>query len=78
MSRVSRRACIYCVSRRACLYGVSLLRHSFWRECRELFQAVRHDNSIRAIVVGGEGKCFSAGLDRTSAQTPLGPCLCGC
>jgi len=38
---------------------------SFWNECRECFRAINQDTSVRAVVIAGEGKHFSAGLDRT-------------
>jgi len=36
-----------------------------WEELRECFHLIKNDTNYRAIVVSGEGKCFSAGIDRT-------------
>lgn len=35
----------------------------FWREYREVFQLLQHDRDCRAIVVSGNGKFFTVGLD---------------
>jgi len=35
----------------------------FWREYREAFQALAEDTSVRCIIVSGQGKFFTAGLD---------------
>ncbi|CDS00863.1 hypothetical protein [Sporisorium scitamineum] len=34
-----------------------------WRELTEILRTVRDDPSVSAIVVAGEGRCFTAGLD---------------
>eukprot|EP01063_Lacrimia_lanifica_P013834 TRINITY_DN2043_c0_g2_i2.p2 TRINITY_DN2043_c0_g2~~TRINITY_DN2043_c0_g2_i2.p2 ORF type:complete len:280 (+),score=130.30 TRINITY_DN2043_c0_g2_i2:63-902(+) len=41
------------------------MNSAFWTEYRECFERVRRDTSIRAVVVSGNGKMFSAGLDLT-------------
>lgn len=35
----------------------------FWRECRHAFDRANRDGSVRAIVLSGNGKIFSAGID---------------
>lgn len=37
-----------------------------WRELRECFGMIKRDTSFRAVVLSGEGKHFTAGLDLTS------------
>lgn len=36
---------------------------AMWRECRELFDRAAGDPDVRAIVVTGSGKIFTAGID---------------
>ncbi|KAI8999968.1 ClpP/crotonase-like domain-containing protein [Gaertneriomyces semiglobifer] len=46
----------------------------FWKECREIFNQIRTDNDVRAVVLsGGDCKLFTAGLDLTE----FGPILSG-
>jgi len=42
------------------------LSRSFWRECRELFQRIDVDADTRCVVISGNGKGFSSGLDSQS------------
>ena len=49
----------------------------FWREMPALFTALDVDESVRAIVVRGEGKHFSYGLDLTAMFSELGPLIQG-
>src|SRR2546427_12413830 len=34
-----------------------------WRELRELGRELRDDRDLRCLVVGGEGRAFSSGID---------------
>lgn len=40
---------------------------AFWREYREAFERLRDDSDVRAIVVSGQGKFFTVGLDLKDA-----------
>ncbi|HAA57794.1 MAG TPA: crotonase/enoyl-CoA hydratase family protein [Myxococcales bacterium] len=40
-----------------------------WDELPELFSALDFDHSVRAIIIGGRGKMFCAGLDLTSTMS---------
>ena len=42
-----------------------------WRELSEAFTAVRHDTSLRAVVLTGGDSFFSAGGDMSTMQGPL-------
>ena len=42
---------------------INAMNAAFWREFRECFQALAADSSVRAIVVAGKGRHFTAGLD---------------
>lgn len=39
------------------------MNSTFWAEYREVFELLRHDGDSRAIVVSGNGKYFTVGLD---------------
>jgi enoyl-CoA hydratase len=45
---------------------------SFFTEIGELFDGFDHDSEVRAVIVKGEGKSFSAGTDLKEAATLLG------
>ncbi len=49
----------------------------FWREMPELFAALDGDESVRAIVIRGDGKHFSYGLDLVAMSADLGPLIQG-
>lgn len=49
----------------------------FWREMPELFAALDADDSVRCVVVRGEGKHFSFGLDLMAIMGDLGPHVMG-
>ena len=49
----------------------------FWRECPRVFEALDRDESVRAIIVRGEGKNFTYGLDLPAMMGDLGPLLSG-
>lgn len=34
-----------------------------WREFDQIFRFIRHDKEVNAIVLSGENRCFTAGLD---------------
>src|SRR4029078_197372 len=44
----------------------------FWREMPELFAALDRDAEARAVIIRGEGKHFSYGLDLIAMQADLG------
>ncbi|KAH9256973.1 hypothetical protein BASA81_004794 [Batrachochytrium salamandrivorans] len=43
------------------------MNSAFWKEFRELFHALALDSEVRCIVVSGQGKFFTVGLDITDA-----------
>ncbi|MGZ3420374.1 MAG: crotonase/enoyl-CoA hydratase family protein [Polyangiales bacterium] len=47
----------------------------FWRECPRVFEALDRDESVRAIVVSGDGNHFTYGLDLPAMMGDLGPVL---
>lgn len=49
----------------------------FWREMPEAFAALDAEASVRAVIVRGDGKHFSYGLDLTAMMSDLGPHLTG-
>lgn len=49
----------------------------FWREVPQVFQALDRDESVRAIIVRGEGAHFTYGLDLPAMMGDLGPMLSG-
>jgi enoyl-CoA hydratase len=49
----------------------------FWREMPVLFTALDADESVRAIVIRGDGKHFSYGLDLLAMSAELGPLIQG-
>jgi enoyl-CoA hydratase len=49
----------------------------FWREMPELFGTLDADEGVRAIVIRGDGKHFSYGLDLLAMSAELGPLIQG-
>ena len=49
----------------------------FWREMPELFATLDRDESVRAVIIRGEGANFSYGLDLTAMMNELGPLISG-
>lgn len=49
----------------------------FWREVPEAFERLDRDESIRAVVVHGQGGNFSYGLDLMAMMGSLGPLFSG-
>ncbi len=49
----------------------------YWREMPEVFTALDADESVRAIIVRGDGKNFSYGLDLMAMSAELGPLIQG-
>lgn len=47
------------------------MNSKFWRECRAAFEALGEDSGVRAIVLCGQGKVFSSGLDLTDIGIDL-------
>lgn len=55
---------------------LNAMEPSFFRELREEFAALRDDESVRAVLIWGEGRVFSTGLDRSRSLDlvpPVGP-----
>jgi enoyl-CoA hydratase len=49
----------------------------FWRECPRVFAELDRDESVRAVIVRGEGSHFTYGLDLPAMMGDLGPMLTG-
>ena len=49
----------------------------FWREVPDTFARIDRDDSIRAVVVRGQGQNFSYGLDLMAMMGSLGPLFSG-
>lgn len=49
----------------------------YWREMPEVFTRLDADESVRAIIVRGDGKHFSYGLDLVAMSAELGPLILG-
>ncbi|MEV0947418.1 crotonase/enoyl-CoA hydratase family protein [Rhodococcus sp. NPDC049939] len=49
----------------------------FWSELPEIFSQLDADPEVRAVVLAGEGKHFSIGLDLAAMSGDLGPVLAG-
>lgn len=49
----------------------------FWREMPALFTALDEDEAVRCVVIRGEGKHFSFGLDLMAIMGDLGPHVMG-
>lgn len=47
---------------------LNAMNKAFWIECAELFEAAATDKRVRAIVVSGQGRLFTAGLDLMDHQ----------
>ena len=50
---------------------------AFWREMPLAFEQLHRDDSVRAILIRGEGANFSYGLDVAGMMNDLGPLLMG-
>jgi enoyl-CoA hydratase len=50
---------------------------AFWRDLPLVFDALSCDDAVRAVVLHGEGKHFSTGLDLQEVLADLGPLLMG-
>ena len=42
-----------------------------WTESRQIFEDLDQDDDIRAVIIAGEGPCFSAGIDLVSMMPEL-------
>lgn len=49
----------------------------FWRECPEVFASLDHDESVRAVILRGDGGNFTYGLDLRAMMADLGPLMGG-
>jgi enoyl-CoA hydratase len=50
---------------------------AFWREVPRVFAELDRDDAVRAVVVRGEGKQFTFGLDLPAMMNELGPKIAG-
>lgn len=50
---------------------LNAMNNAFWREMVECFQAISEDNDCRVVIISGNGKHFTAGLDLTD----MGPLM---
>ncbi|MEW5848677.1 MAG: crotonase/enoyl-CoA hydratase family protein [Myxococcota bacterium] len=48
---------------------------AFWRELPQLFRTLDDDENVRVVLLRGEGKSFSVGLDLLAMAPELGPLL---
>ena len=46
------------------------MNSTFWREMLVLFQKIKHDTNVRAVVITAAGKNFTAGLDLMDMADP--------
>eukprot|EP01059_Diplonema_ambulator_P033507 TRINITY_DN703_c0_g1_i12.p1 TRINITY_DN703_c0_g1~~TRINITY_DN703_c0_g1_i12.p1 ORF type:complete len:272 (+),score=100.83 TRINITY_DN703_c0_g1_i12:44-859(+) len=51
---------------------LNAMNQAFWREYRECFTKISTDYDIRAVVVSGNGRIFTAGLDLMDMATVTG------
>src|SRR5437762_118716 len=49
----------------------------FWREVPQVFAALANDDTVRAVVLRGDGKHFTYGLDLMGMMGELGPFIGG-
>jgi len=47
---------------------VNAFHTAMWTEMHRIFSHIRGDGHVRAVVLYGEGKCFTGGLDRMYVQ----------
>ncbi|KDN52794.1 ClpP/crotonase [Tilletiaria anomala UBC 951] len=47
---------------------VNALSEALWRETQRIFDHLHSDGDVRAVVLSGEGRCFTAGLDLFDAN----------
>lgn len=64
---------------------VNALVESLWRETQRIFDHIRRNSDVRAVVLSGQKRCFTAGLDCVSRYSPPEPSFvpspdlsCGC
>jgi enoyl-CoA hydratase len=49
----------------------------FWREMPDIFTTLDQDETVRAVIIRGDGKHFSYGLDVMAMMNELGPLIMG-
>lgn len=47
------------------------MNSTFWVECKQAFEELGENGDVRAIVLLGEGKAFTSGLDLTDIGIDL-------
>lgn len=45
---------------------LNAINTAMWADIRSVFDTLRDDPDVRAIVLSGSGRCFTSGLDRMS------------
>jgi len=45
---------------------LNAINGAMWADIRSVFDILRDDPDVRAIVLSGSGRCFTSGLDRMS------------
>lgn len=50
---------------------VNAFHVAMWIEMHRIFAHIKLDGDVRAVVLYGHGKCFTAGLDRTCTTDPV-------
>lgn len=50
---------------------LNAINDTMWTDIGAVFNQLRDDENVRAIVLSGSGRCFTSGLDRTSCRFPL-------
>jgi delta(3,5)-delta(2,4)-dienoyl-CoA isomerase len=48
---------------------LNAINDTMWTDIGAVFNQLRDDENVRAIVLSGSGRCFTSGLDRTFSHT---------
>jgi len=52
---------------------LNAMNPAFWPEVEDVFKKIHEDREVRVVVVAGNGRCFSAGLDLTESAALMQP-----